>query len=167
MKKLIIGTLVILVCGFVFKADSQRQSDSTKFNVGIIITCDNNHIKTSMMNHTKRGLAQLEDVNIVKGERMNPEWDFLLDIHVLEIKHIDGNPTGFLAICFRMFNRIPASNFKKELVSKYTDLPAVHLPTGDIAYHPANNISAYCEDCVKSFETKYLLAKRLLKNNRR
>lgn len=164
------GTLILLVwltCGILIKADSQRQTPTHKYKVGTMVVSENHRINSLMENHLKQELRKIDDVEVVDGDRLNPQWDLLISIQVLEIKHRSGASTGLAAICLRFYNRIPTSYFKDKWQSKYEDLAAVHLPTGNVAYHPISDLDTYCKESVVDFEQKYLVGMRYLKERRR
>ena len=164
------GTLILLVlltCGILIKADSQIYLSTPKFKVGTMVVCENPRINSLMENHLKQELRKIDDVEVVDGDRLNPQWDLLISAQVLEIKHRTGESTGVAAISLRFYNRIPTSYFKEKWQSKYTDLAAVHLPTGHVAYHPISDLDTYCKECVVDFEGKYLVGMRYMKELRR
>ena len=163
------GTLILIVlltCGILIKADSQIQFAPPKFKVGTMVVSENDQINSLMENYFKQELRKIDDVEVVDGDRLDPQWDLLISAHVLEIKHRSGESTGFAAICLRFYNRIPSSHFKDKWQSKYEDLAAVHLPTGHVAYHPISDLDTYCKECVMDFEQKYLIGMRYLKERR-
>ena len=84
MQKLIISMLMILTCGFIFKANSQRQSNNQPTIIKVAVystnTSENIHIENLIKSSIK---TELRNLGIVEITHVGTgEWDHLIHIQI-------------------------------------------------------------------------------------
>ena len=150
-------TLILLVtCGILIKSDSQIQTEPPKLKVGVHVTCDGNLVHQSQVEGIiKRELRSFEDVQIVAGNMQNPLWDFLIYVHILEIRVLHNDLIGY-ATSVNFYVKVPIKDFIPDEKAFYRRNPAVLLPINYIGYYDRSNLEKLGEFVVAEFDKKWL-----------
>ena len=110
MKKLIINTLVILICGFTFKADSQRQSNNShNFIISVNVQGNAGIYNTIIEGYIRNELRKIDKVEITD----EPKWLYLINIHTHRLRYESGEDAG-RTIIFYSFLEYKYENVEKD-----------------------------------------------------
>ena len=153
----------LLSISFTGNQPPQAQT-AQKFKVAVYVVCDNAIAKRLMESYIKRELRSLGDVQVVGNSWENPLWEYMISLHASEIKYKSGQSTELLAICYKEYDIVPYTRFNGLWLHRYKQFPAIHIPTGGIAYYPIDKLDEFCKGTVAEFDTEKLQRDRDFRN---
>ena len=109
----LLGILGILLT-FTFTGQPLRsQVAPAKVKVAVYVQAEEKEIhKTIVESHIRSELRRLDDVEIVKYTSTFPKWEFLIEVHILELNNKrSGELTGMACISYRFYENVPIWNF--------------------------------------------------------
>ncbi len=149
------GTLilfVLLVCGILFKADSQIQPAPLKFKVAVSVDCKVNPAHQSLIEGIiKRELRSFEDVQIVGDNLYNGLWEYMISVNLMGIKTSDGKIYQY-AICREFYKKVPIEHFDPHWRRFYSGYPAITIPSNTIGNFGINKLEIMAKSTAADFD---------------
>ena len=140
MKRLTHCIILIISC-IAIKGNTQLLN----YKVGLTVQCKNKIIQSEVEIYIKNKLRQTKDIDLVMGKKRNPQWLFLIDIHILEGEYESGRKTGMLAISTIIFEKLLNSEIIPERRKFREEFPATNMPSSSLALYNTENINQYCK----------------------
>ena len=140
--------IIIVICCIAIKGNTQL----TNYKVGLIVQCENRIIQSEVEIYIKNKLRKTKDIDLVMGKKQYPQWQFLIDIHILEGEYESGRKTGILAISCIIFEKLVNSEIIPERQKFREEFPAVNIPETSLALYNRENITDYCDSILNDLD---------------
>ena len=167
MRNLTIYVTLALLCTIAFTGQSADipNKQNFKFEVEILVECEDENTKTFIESHIKRELRSLQDVEIADYGK------YILSIAAMENVYKSGKKVGSIALAYSSERRYIPAVLKIMLMDAYPEGTIEHeivtdiLPELRILYDKTRlglaigmtyDLDELCKDIVVNFDTKML-----------
>ena len=97
-----------------------------KLKVAVHVNSEIEIHQSIVESHIKSELRRLDDVEIVKYTSTFPEWEYLIDVNIMEGTYkTTGELTGDACICTIFYMKIPLKHFRPDSIDLFTKFPTV------------------------------------------
>ena len=136
MNRTIIIILALLLSISFTGQPLRSQVVPAKFKVAVVVEASKKEIHESIVeSHIRSELRRLDDVEVVKYTSTFPEWELLINIHILESKYkTTGELTGDACISMDFFEKTNIGHFRPDSIDLFTKYPATFFPPLSTTY---------------------------------